>query len=58
MLDSTSICVLIIGPILYTRASGHIGNSCLAFRGNLLAMKCTGMSNNFQDKALNVHRYE
>ncbi|EOB01431.1 hypothetical protein Anapl_06886 [Anas platyrhynchos] len=38
------------GPILSARAPGHIGNRRLAFKGNLVAMKFTGISKNFQDK--------
>ena len=58
MFDCTSVCVLIVGLILSAPTSGHIRNSCLTFKENLLAMKCTGMSKNFQDKALNMCRYE
>lgn len=58
MFDCTSVCVLIVGLILSAPTSGHIGNSCLAFKGNLLAIRFTGMSKNFQDKALGMCRYE
>lgn len=58
MFDCTSVCVLIVGLILSAPTSGHTGNSCLAFRGNLLAMKFAAMSKNFQDKALDMRRYE
>lgn len=58
MFDCASVCVWIVSLILSTPTSGHIGNSCLAFKGNLPAMKFTGMSKNFQDKALDMCRYE
>lgn len=53
-----SVCLLIVGLILPPPPSGQIANSCLAFKGHLLAMKFTDRSKNFQDKALNMCRYE